>query len=75
MDPHPFDADPDSTTSQNVYLSFCIKLHYIQTIFRYVLGHHFDADPDADPDPTFHLDADPDPNPSFKKRLHPLKKY
>jgi hypothetical protein len=23
--------------------------------------HHFDADPDADTDPTFHFDADPDP--------------
>jgi hypothetical protein len=23
--------------------------------------HHFDADPDAYPDPTLHIDADPDP--------------
>jgi hypothetical protein len=29
--------------------------------------NRFDADPDTDPDPTFHFDAipDPDPTPSF----------
>ncbi len=26
--------------------------------------HLFDADPEADLDPTFHSDADPDPNPA-----------
>jgi hypothetical protein len=36
-------------------------------IARYVAGktsvvdsHHFDTDPDADPESTYHLDADPD---------------
>ncbi len=28
--------------------------------------HHVDADPEADPDSTYHPDADPDPNPSFQ---------
>ncbi len=28
--------------------------------------HHFDADPDTDPDPIFYPDADPDPDPSFQ---------
>jgi hypothetical protein len=32
----------------------------------------FDADPEADPDPTFHPDADLDH--SVRKRLKPLKK-
>ncbi len=38
--------------------------------------HNFDADPDADPDPTFHLDADsdPDPNPSFQIKEQNLEK-
>jgi hypothetical protein len=26
---------------------------------------HFDADPDADPDPIYHFDADPDADPDF----------
>ncbi len=26
--------------------------------------HHFDADPDADPDSTYHPDADPEANPN-----------
>jgi hypothetical protein len=46
--------------------------------------HHFDADPDADPDPgchfdadagpdpTFHFDADPDPDPSFQIKVQNL---
>jgi hypothetical protein len=29
--------------------------------------HHFDADPDAETDSTFHPDADPDTYPSLKK--------
>ncbi len=34
----------------------------------------FDADPDADLDPTFHHDADPDQDPSFKKMAQTLEK-
>ncbi len=52
VDPHPFDADPDSTYHPDVDPDSDFL---------------FDVDPDptfhldADPDPTFHLDADPDP--------------
>jgi hypothetical protein len=27
--------------------------------------HHFDANPDSGPDPTFHFDEDPNPDPTF----------
>jgi hypothetical protein len=33
----------------------------------------FYADPDADPDQTFHTDADPDPEDSFQKNSKLLK--
>ena len=34
--------------------------------------HHFDADPDADPDSTYHPDADPDPR--FQIKAQPNEK-
>jgi hypothetical protein len=34
----------------------------------------FGANPDADPDPTFHPDTDPYPDPSFKRKAQNLEK-
>jgi hypothetical protein len=34
-------------------------------VFSVVDPHHFDADPDADPDLTYHPDANPDADPDF----------
>jgi hypothetical protein len=36
--------------------------------------HHFDADPDADPDVTYHPDADADPDPTFQRKAQALEK-
>ncbi len=36
--------------------------------------HHLDANPDADPDSTFHPHADPDPDPSFQIKAQTLEK-
>jgi hypothetical protein len=35
---------------------------------------HFDAEPDADPDPAYHFDADPDPDPSFQIKAQTSEK-
>jgi hypothetical protein len=35
---------------------------------------HFDAEPNAEADPTFHPDADPDPDSSFQIKDQTLKK-
>jgi hypothetical protein len=39
--------------------------------FNFVDRHHLDADPDADPDPTFHPDADPASDFLFRSDFSP----
>jgi hypothetical protein len=43
-----------------IFLSGVTDPHHVD-----VIRVHFHADPDADPDPTFHSDADPDPTFKF----------
>jgi hypothetical protein len=72
------DPNVSSFTSQTLLL-ICLYMHLRSNIAVSVVDpHHFDVDPDADPDSTYHPDAGPDSDflfyadldsdPSFKKK-------